>query len=237
MPWNINYNSLKEILPLEGNVISATYRDEPLEGGYVKPMRLCEAMGAARKGKIVNLDGPNQTCVGGLYYCGFHSEPYPGMIEFYAEKKHHDANTRAAEKEVLLERAILSKPAKYLIFAPPEKLPYEPDLIILTCLPYQAHMFISTYTYDSGIMKSSIITGPVCRSAITNPLLKGDLQIGLIDNGARKHAGFKSCEMIVTMPTRVFLTVLRNHEEKRKFGPPEKTPDFREIKEEFRVRA
>lgn len=212
---------MNHILQLEGNAITASYRDEPLEGGYVKPMELCVAIGESRKGKIINLDASHQTCPGGLYYCGFHSEPYPGMLEFMVEKRHRFANLRAAERDILMERRILSKPAKYLIFAPLDKTSFEPDLVIITCLAVQAYGLISTYNYDSGDVKTSIITGALCRSAITYPLLRNDLQIGLIDKGGRRHAGFKPEEMVVSMPTRVFLTILRNHQAKEKFGPAE----------------
>lgn len=217
MSWNVDYSGLKSILPLEGNVISATYRDEPLEGGYAKPMRLCTAMGAARKGKIINLDEPDQTCVGGLYWCGFHSEPHPGMIDFMVHKRHRFANRLIAERDIIIPHRVPSRPFKYLIFAPLDKTPFEPDLVIFSCNPQQAHNLISTSIYDSGDLKSSIITGAVCRSAVTYPLLRGDLQIGLIDNGGRSHAGFKTWEMVVSMPTRVFLETVRNQEHKKKF--------------------
>lgn len=225
MSWQVDYHMLDDVITMQGNVVTATYTDEPVNDGAKKPCRICDALGNARRGEVIILSEANNICVAGDYWCGFAPALDPKHLEFTMEKRHAYCSYTVAEMAHHRGPSLPFNLAKYIVLAPLEKTNWEPDLVIFTCLPVHAYNLVSTATYDSGEVKESpILPGQaLCRSAISYPLVTNDISIGLIDPGGRKHGKYKPEELIVSMPTRWFYTILRNHEKIKKFGPPDPT--------------
>lgn len=218
MSWDIDCSSLNDIFPLKGNVITATYRDIPVEGGLTKPLRICQAIGLARR-TIININGPSNLCSGD-YNCGFKPVLLPEDIEQTVKQRYKYISMAVARKANSRRASVPYNLAKYLVLAPLEKTDFRPDLVIFTCLPVQAHDLIHISIYDSGDIRIGTIQNNLCRSAITDPFLTGEIQIGLIDHGGRKYGNYKPEEIIVSMPTKWFLTILHNYQEIKKLLQP-----------------
>lgn len=222
MSWDVNYESLNDIIKMEGNVITATYADKPIGGASERTYLICQALGAARRGETINLGQENQLCVAGEYWCGFSQEPHPRHLEFTMEQRRGYSSYTIAKRAHLVQKLFPAGIDKYIILAPIGKTTWEPDLVIFAGEPMNAHNLVAASTYDSGEVLESIVAPCACRSAIAYPLATNTIQIGLLDNGGRRWGKFKPEEMIVSMPVRWFYTILRNHEVIKSFGPPDR---------------
>lgn len=221
MTWDIDYESLNEIIRLQGNVVTATFSDNPLDSGSKRNYTTCQALGVARRGESINLSKENQICIPGDYWSGFAPEPDSDYIKYTVEKKHQYCSNTIARMARIFGPHVPYNLAKYTIISPIEKTTWEPDLVIFTCEAAKAHMLISLSKYHSGETKESFISGSLCRSALAYPLIKNDIQIGLIDGGGRRWGKYRPEELVVSMPVRWFYVILRNQQELNKFGPPD----------------
>lgn len=174
MSWEIDYNCLEEIVPLKGNTITVTYANKPDTGGLNKPLRICQAMQAARKGHVINLNEQNQACYGGDYWCGFIPEPRPGHEEHLANKEHIYASLAVAKRSISMGPPLPTSVAKFMLMSPLEKTTYEPDLVLLFCLPLHAAKLLGLTTYNTGAPRQVYATGATCRGAISIPLMTGE---------------------------------------------------------------
>ncbi|MHA1324233.1 MAG: DUF169 domain-containing protein [Candidatus Helarchaeota archaeon] len=92
--------------------------------------------------------------------------------------------------------------AKYIIFVPLEKSKLQPDLVLFLCNPWQASRLIYLAVYHGFPIKPQV-TGSLCWSAITYPLMTGNFNVTMGDPTARRHYGYNPNELIVSVPFRM----------------------------------
>ncbi|MBI4333740.1 MAG: DUF169 domain-containing protein [Chloroflexi bacterium] len=226
MGWDVDYSSLSDILPLEGNIVTAMYVEKPIEGNLIRANRICAAIGLARTGAIMNINGPGSETCGGAYYCGLAAAPHKNSLRDKLQRNIF-ASSDAAERDKNRRLHVPYDPRKYLVLAPLQKTKFNPDVVVLFGNSIQVHDLIRLASYANTDVNISLNRWGICQSAIAGALVTGDIMIGfmrgipynILDSKRNERlVNYKPEEIIVGMPTRWFLTIVDNYREIKKRG-------------------
>ena len=97
--------------------------------------------------------------------------------------------------------------AKNIIFSPLNKAPLRPDIITILCNPWQASRLIYLAIYQ-GISIKPNVSGSLCWSAVTYPLVTGNFNVTMGDPTARRHYRYDPNELIVSFPYRMLALIV-----------------------------
>jgi uncharacterized protein (DUF169 family) len=192
------------VLELRGSPISVTYTDKEIQPTVTKAMCVCKALLLARDGKIIRLNKAKCTCPGGRWHVGL-GKKMEGLEKFLVEGEKLWATVPIAHASIAESHRIAPPPrglAKNIIFSPLAKAELQPDLVIFLCNPWQASRLIYLAVYHGQPVKPQVI-GSLCWSAITYPLVTGNLNVTMGDPTARRHYGYDPNDLIVSAPYRM----------------------------------
>jgi len=114
-----------------------------------KILDFCEMLVEAQEGKVFYVASDNFTCVGPLLLGMMDSEPVfeSGMVgpelEVFKEAR---ANKRLYPQVPRIDKGTVN----YVVFAPLDKLTFEPDVLIVTAEVSQAEIILRANSYSSG---------------------------------------------------------------------------------------
>jgi len=212
--WKDGVEKLEAVIPLKGNVITVTYSNEPCSRGEDQPLRTCIAIQKART-KILNVTDKNTACFGGRYYLGFLEKPMEGHEHFLANIEHIFSSIPVARR---FFASVPPRPVglgKYVIMAPLEETDWYPDLVLFVANACQASRLLGIAAYDVGTVTPLSGFTAACHSAISIPIITGNVEVAFIDYPAREFAGFKDEELIVTFPITRFRALVENVDKSR----------------------
>jgi uncharacterized protein (DUF169 family) len=140
-----------------------------------KGLFFCEMFKEAQGGSLFYVGKEDWQCVERLLL-GM-EDPEPMLVSgFFGEKVGLFKEARANRKIYQYLPKMLKGSVNYVAFSPIEKLPFDPDVLIVTASPSQAQMILRALGYSSGEMYSSRGT-PVaaCSWLYIYPVISGEL--------------------------------------------------------------
>lgn len=180
---------------------------------------ICQAVGLARRlGWTFGLLEEDHACApAGLQ---FNFKPMPDWAAngeivhpMYAATAEAGARTQAVTP--LWE----GDPIKSLVFAPLDRAPFEPDIVIVYGLPAQIIRLVQGSLFENGGAVESKFTGRcACASYIIVPMMTGDCKLILQGGGERVFAGCGDEELCFAIPGAKMGTVARGIEGVHKGG-------------------
>lgn len=202
--WKDFAETLVSVLELQGQPISITYSDEEVESTVDRSIAICEALTLARSGEILCVGEDKCACPGGRWHLGY-GEKREGLEKRLVEGEKLWATVAIARQSIGKTHIIAPPPlglAKNVIFSPLNKAELRPDLIVILANPWQASRLIFLADYH-GFPIIPRVTGSLCWSAITYPLVTGNFNISMGDPTARLNRNYNVNELFVSIPYRM----------------------------------
>jgi len=174
-------------------------------------MALCEMLKAAQEGNAFFADAENHACEAGLYVLGQGdvAEPYISG-EFGAGLKIFEDPRTAARLYHYIPK-IGKGVVNYVALSPLDKLPFEPDVLIILADTNQTEILLRAMSYRTGKMwvsKSSPAIG--CAWAFIYPYLTGELNYFItgLGHGMKRRKLFPEGRQIISIPFDLLSSLL-----------------------------
>jgi uncharacterized protein (DUF169 family) len=137
-------------------------------------MALCEMINEAQKRKIAfYIDKDNEDCAGAMILGMIEPKLHAGGGELGVKWGIYQ-EARVNERMVADSPKMLPGNIKYVLFAPLEKITFEPDLLFLVATVSQAEILLRATSYSTGELWSSKATsGGACAYLFSYPYLSG----------------------------------------------------------------
>lgn len=140
-----------------------------------KEMAFCEMLGEAQKSPPFYVDRENFSCMGPVVL-GM-EEPDPIFASGQVGPKDGIYKEARANRRIYNYIPKMAKgTVRYVAFSPLDKLPFEPDLLIIAATPPQAEILLRAYCYTSGKMITTKSTPVlICAWLYAYPFRSGEL--------------------------------------------------------------
>ena len=202
--WQEYAGRLKEVLELQGSPVAVTYLMEAPSSASAKRCRVCNAMLEARSGETIDITPGSSACPGGTWYLGLGDPPKgeesKGLKEFLINGEKLFCSLATLFRHQVITSAIPKGLADHVIFAPLEKADRTPDLALFICNAEQACRLVTLHIYCTGLPPKVQMAGATCYQAVTYPLASGEMNVSLMDYTSRRIRGFKTSDLLVTVP-------------------------------------
>jgi len=166
-------------------------------------MALCEMLKKAQEGNAFFADAENHACDAGLYVLGQTDAMEPFVSgEFGAGLKIFE-EPRSASRLYLHIPKIGKGIVNYIAFSPLNKLPFEPDLLILLANTSQTEILLRSMSYRTGeIWLSKFSPAIGCAWIFIYPYLTGKLNYTMtgLGHGMKRRKLFPEGQQIVSIP-------------------------------------
>lgn len=174
---------------------------------------LCEMLKRAQEGNTFYADKENHTCEAGPYVLGQADAPDPFVSgEFGAGLKIFEEPRSASRLYQYIPR-IRKGVVNYVAFSPLDKLPFEPDvLIILSNKTSQTDILLRAMSYRTGGMWSSKYSPVIgCAWIFVYPYLTGELNYTLtgLGHGMKRRKLFPEGQQLVSIPYDLLPSMLQ----------------------------
>jgi len=175
-------------------------------------MAFCEMLKRAQEGNAFFADAENHTCEAGLYVLGQADalEPYVSG-EFGAGLKIFE-EPRSASRLYLYIPKIGRGVVSYVAFSPLDKLPFDPDLLILLANTNQTEILLRAMSYRTGKMWSSKFSPAIgCAWTYIYPYLSGELNYSItgLGHGMKRRKLFPEGQQIISIPFDLLPSLLK----------------------------
>jgi uncharacterized protein (DUF169 family) len=175
-------------------------------------MAFCEMLKRAQEGDAFYVDAENHTCEAGLYVLGQADAPGPFIGgEFGAGLKIFEG-PRAASRLYLYIPKIGRDVVNYVAFSPLDKLPFEPDVLILLANANQTEILLRAMSYRTGKMWSSKFSPAIgCAWIYIYPYLTGELNYTTtgLGHGIKRRKLFPEGLQLVSIPFDLLPSLLQ----------------------------
>jgi uncharacterized protein (DUF169 family) len=166
-------------------------------------MALCEMLKRAQEGQVFYTDAGNHTCEAGLYVLGQADAPGPFISGEFGAGLKIFAEPRSASRLYHYIPKIGSKVVNYVAFSPRDKLPFDPDVLIILANAGQTEIILRAMSYRTGKMwlsKSSPAIG--CAWIYIYPYLTGELNYVItgLGHGMRRRKLFPEGRQLISIP-------------------------------------
>jgi uncharacterized protein (DUF169 family) len=224
------YAQLYEWLGLKEHPLGIYYSDQqpekgftPKEGAQVCMIGMLKR--ARQQGETVYFDGEHTGCFGGAYYMGFRDQARP-KIEFFLScgipgemDGERYLKTPELAREYFSSVKPRKAPAKFCIFKPIHMLQEteKPEVAVFFAPPDILSGLFTLTNYAAERMDAVRIPfSSGCGSILTHPLKEAEKEnpqsvLGMFDVSARPFV--EPNILTLAMPTRLFLTLLKNLDE------------------------
>ena len=174
-------------------------------------MALCEMLKAAQEGNAFFADAENHTCEAGLYVLGQGdmAEPYISG-EFGAGLKIFEDPRSAARLYhhiPKIEKGVVN----YVALSPVDKLPFEPDILIIMADTNQTEILLRAMSYRTGKMWVSKFTPAIgCAWFYIYPYLTGEMNYFItgLGHGMKRRKIFPEGRQIISIPFDLLSSLL-----------------------------
>jgi uncharacterized protein (DUF169 family) len=175
-------------------------------------MALCEMLKRAQEGHAFYADKENHACDAGLYVLGQAEAPEPFVSgEFGAGLKIFEEPRSASRLYHYIPR-ITKGVVNYVAFSPLNKLPFDPDFLILLAKTGQTEILLRAMSYRTGkpwLSKYSPAIG--CAWIYVYPYLSGELNYTItgLGHGMRRRKLFPEGQQLVSIPFDILPSILQ----------------------------
>ena len=175
-------------------------------------MAFCEMLKTAQEGNAFFADAENHTCEAGLYVLGQADalEPYVSG-EFGAGLKIFE-EARSASRLYLNIPKIGRGVVNYVAFSPLDKLPFEPDVLIILAKTSQTEILLRAMSYRTGKMWLSKFSPAIgCAWTYIYPYLSGELNYNItgLGHGMKRRKLFPEGQQIISIPFDLLSSLLQ----------------------------
>ncbi len=207
---------LKRTLNLDGSPVAfkiCTSADDIPEGmtHITETVRHCQMVGMARKeGKIFYATVENHACMGGSWALGLREITQSLKTgEFYYKLGKFDS-WPACKRTIDRVPHIESKTTYATLYAPLEKTPFDPTLVLIIAKPKAMLKIAQSNLYRLGGRITSTFSGiqSVCSDACAQVYLSGTPNYSLGCDGSRKFSGIDDGEMVMGIPIEMISEIV-----------------------------
>jgi uncharacterized protein (DUF169 family) len=175
-------------------------------------MALCEMLKRAQEGNAFYADKDNHTCDAGPYVLGQADAPEPFISgEFGAGLKIFE-DIRSASRLYHYIPKIGRGVVNYIAFSPLDKLPFEPDVLIILAKTSQTEILLRAMSYRTGKMWSSKCSAAIgCAWIFVYPYLTGELNYTTagLGHGMKRRKLFPEGQQLVSIPFDLLPSILQ----------------------------
>ncbi len=175
-------------------------------------MAFCEMLKRAQEGNVFYADAENHTCGAGSYVLGqadasepFISGQFGAGLKIFEEPR---AASRLYQYIPKIDRGVVN----YVAFSPLDKLPFEPDVLILLANASQTEILLRAMSYRTGKMWSSKFS-PVmgCAWTCVYPYLTGELNYTItgLGHGMRRRKLFPEGLQLISIPNDLLYSLVQ----------------------------
>jgi uncharacterized protein (DUF169 family) len=179
-------------------------------------MAFCEMLKKAQQGNAFFADAENHACEAGQYVLGQADSPEPFISgEFGAGLQIFEA-PRSASRLYLHIPKIGRGVIHYVAFSPLEKLPFDPDLLILLADSDQTEILLRAMSYRTGEVWESKFTAAIgCAWTYVYPFLTGKLNYNItgLGHGMKRRKLFPGGRQVISIPFDLLPSMLRTLQE------------------------
>jgi uncharacterized protein (DUF169 family) len=175
-------------------------------------MALCEMLKRAQEGNVFYVDKENHTCDAGPYVLGQTDAPEPFISgEFGAGLKIFEG-TRSASRLYQYIPRIGKGVVNYIAFSPLNKLPFDPDVLIILSKTSQTEILLRAMSYRTGKMWMSKFSPAIgCAWTYVYPYLTGELNYSItgLGHGMKRRKLFPEGQQLVSIPFDLLPSMLQ----------------------------
>lgn len=178
-----------------------------------KNMSWCEMLPAAQQADPFYIDKDNCTCAPGIIVGGEH----PPALRGGGLSFHGGYDPRAGIRFKNLHIPRMPKDIiNYVVFSPLNKLPFDPDILVITCDVSQAEILLRASSYKSGkpwTSRTSLYLQ--CAWLLVHPYLTGELNYTVTGTsyGMKLRRVLPEGLMLISIPFDLLPTIIQNLEE------------------------
>jgi uncharacterized protein (DUF169 family) len=190
-------------------------------------LAFCEMLKRAQEGNVFFADAENHTCEAGLYVLGQADAPEPYVSgEFGAGLKIFE-EPRSASRLYQYVPRIGKGVVNYVAFSPLNKLPFDPDVLIILAKTSQTEILLRAMTYRTGKMWLSKYSPAIgCAWIFIYPYITGELNYTLtgLGHGMKRRKLFPEGQQLVSIPFDLLPSMLQTLQD-MPWVPPAFEPD------------
>jgi uncharacterized protein (DUF169 family) len=194
--------------------IGIKYLTEPPKGiaKLVETMALCEMLKRAQGGEVFYADLENHTCEAGPYVLGQREIEKQFVSGEFGAGLGVFKDARAAGRLYHYVPKIAKGVADYVALSPVNKLPFEPDVVIILANIDQAEILFRAMSYETGEMWSSNYSAAIgCSWLFVYPYITGKINFVTtgLGFGMRRRKLFPSGMQFISIPFDRLSSMLR----------------------------
>jgi len=177
-----------------------------------KNMALCEMLKHAQEGNAFFADSRNHTCEAGPHVLGQADAPEPFIGGEFGAGLRIFEEPRSASRLYLYIPKIGSGVVNYVAFSPLDKLPFEPDLLIILASTNQTEILLRAMSYKTGQMWQSKCTAAIgCAWIYIYPYLTGELNyiVTGFGHGMKRRKLFPEGQQLISIPFDLLPSLLQ----------------------------
>jgi uncharacterized protein (DUF169 family) len=173
---------------------------------------LCEMLKRAQEGNVFYADKENHTCEAGPYVLGQADAPEPFISGEFGAGLRIFEDVRSASRLYHYIPRIGKGVVNYIAFSPLDKLPFEPDVLIILAKTSQTEILLRAMSYRTGKMWSSKYSAAIgCSWIYVYPYLTGELNYTMtgLGHGMRRRKLFPEGHQLVSIPFDLLPSMLQ----------------------------
>jgi uncharacterized protein (DUF169 family) len=175
-------------------------------------MAFCEMLKRAQEGNAFYADAESHTCEAGLYVLGQADAPGPFIGGEFGAGLRIFEGPRSASRLYLYIPKIGRDVVNYVAFSPLDKLPFEPDVLILLANTNQTEILLRAMSYRTGQMWLSKFSAAIgCAWVFIHPYLTGELNYTVtgLGHGMKRRKLFPEGLQLVSIPFDLLPSLLQ----------------------------
>jgi uncharacterized protein (DUF169 family) len=199
-------------------------------------MALCEMLKRAQNGNAFYADKENHTCEAGLYVLGQADAPEPFISGRFGAGLKIFEEPRSANRLYQYVPRIGRGVVSYIAFSPLNKLPFDPDVLIILSKTSQTEILLRAMSYRTGKMWLSKFSPAIgCAWIFIYPYITGELNYTItgLGHGMKRRKLFPEGQQLVSIPFDLLPSMLQTLQD-MPWVPPSYEPDGAEFFERLR---
>jgi uncharacterized protein (DUF169 family) len=185
-------------------------------GRLDRNMALCEMLKWAQEGNAFFAGAEDHACEAGLYVLGQADAPEPYISGRFGAGLKIFESPRSASRLYLYIPKIGRGVINYVAFSPLEKLPFDPDLLILLTNSDQAEILLRAMSYRTGKIWSSKFSAAIgCAWIYSYPYLTGELNYAVtgLGHGMKRRRLYPEGHQLMSIPFDLLPSMLKTLED------------------------
>ncbi|HUT70109.1 MAG TPA: DUF169 domain-containing protein [Desulfatiglandales bacterium] len=179
-------------------------------------MAFCEMLKRAQEGNAFFADAENHTCEAGLYVLGQADALEPFISGAFGAGLKIFEEPRSASRLYLYIPKIGRGIVNYVAYSPLDRLPFEPDLLILLANTNQTEILLRAMSYRTAKMWVSKFSAAIgCAWTYIYPYLTGELNYSItgLGHGMKRRKLFPEGQQIISIPFDLLPSLLQTLQE------------------------